>query len=48
MFPRQLIRIISISGWSSLLNILLVFMINDYVIGMGAAAKESRLNRRQV
>ncbi|MNE69822.1 Holin family protein [compost metagenome] len=31
-------------GWSSLLNILLAFVIIDYVTGVGAAAKEGRLN----
>jgi len=31
-------------GWSSLLNILLAFVILDYASGVAAAAKEGRLN----
>ena len=31
-------------GWSSLLNILLVFVVLDYVTGFAAAAKEGKLN----
>lgn len=31
-------------GWSSLLNILLAFVIIDYVTGVSAAAKEGKLN----
>lgn len=31
-------------GWSSLLNILLAFVILDYVSGVAAAAKEGKLN----
>jgi len=31
-------------GWSALLNILLAFVIIDYVTGVGAAAKEGKLN----
>lgn len=31
-------------GWSSLLNILLAFVIIDYVTGVAAAAKEGKLN----
>ena len=31
-------------GWSALLNILLTFVVADYVTGVTAAAKEGRLN----
>ncbi|MFD3258163.1 holin family protein [Paenibacillus lentus] len=31
-------------GWSPLLNILLAFVIIDYATGVGAAAKEGKLN----
>lgn len=31
-------------GWSSLLNILLTFVVIDYITGFAAAAKEGKLN----
>ena len=31
-------------GWSALLNILLTFVVADYITGVTAAAKEGRLN----
>ncbi|MNW56494.1 Holin family protein [compost metagenome] len=33
-------------GWSSLLNILLAFVVVDYLSGVGAAAKEGKLSSR--